>query len=105
MNAKTFAHDDLIVVVLLGMGFTPLERTMMAPPEGFGVVGITNPQIALTHADGPAFGTRLSLVSRMGSMSKAQRTFQPNKRARSRYKGNTWAPGLGSDGVHLGRPC
>jgi uncharacterized protein YbcI len=29
MNAKTYAHDDLIVVVLRGMGYTPLERTMM----------------------------------------------------------------------------
>jgi uncharacterized protein YbcI len=29
MSAKTYAHDDLIIVVLRGMGFTPLERTMM----------------------------------------------------------------------------
>lgn len=29
MQAKTYAHDDLIVVVLRGMGLTPLEKTMM----------------------------------------------------------------------------
>jgi uncharacterized protein YbcI len=29
MKAKTYAHDDLIVVVLRGMGLTPLEKTMM----------------------------------------------------------------------------
>lgn len=28
-QAKTYAHDDLIVVVLRGMGLTPLEKTMM----------------------------------------------------------------------------
>jgi uncharacterized protein YbcI len=29
MQAKTYAHDDLIVVVMRGIGMTPLERTMM----------------------------------------------------------------------------
>jgi uncharacterized protein YbcI len=29
MQAKTYAHDDLIVVVLRGMGLTPLEKTLM----------------------------------------------------------------------------
>lgn len=29
MQAKTYAHDDLIVVVLRGIGMTPLEKTMM----------------------------------------------------------------------------
>jgi uncharacterized protein YbcI len=29
MQAKTYAHDDLIVVVLRGMGLTPLEKTMI----------------------------------------------------------------------------
>jgi uncharacterized protein YbcI len=29
MQAKTYAHDDLIVVVLRGIGLTPLEKTMM----------------------------------------------------------------------------
>lgn len=28
-QAKTYVHDDLIVVVLRGMGLTPLEKTMM----------------------------------------------------------------------------
>jgi uncharacterized protein YbcI len=29
MQAKTYAHDDLIVVVLRGIGLTPLEKTMI----------------------------------------------------------------------------
>jgi uncharacterized protein YbcI len=29
MQAKTYAHDDLILVVLRGMGLTPLEKTLM----------------------------------------------------------------------------
>ena len=29
MKAKTYALDDLIVVVMRGSGFTPLEQTMM----------------------------------------------------------------------------
>jgi uncharacterized protein YbcI len=29
MQAKTYAHDDLIVVVLRGLGLTPLEKTML----------------------------------------------------------------------------
>jgi uncharacterized protein YbcI len=29
MNAKTYAFDDIIVVVMRGSGFTPLERTIM----------------------------------------------------------------------------
>jgi uncharacterized protein YbcI len=29
MQAKTYAHDDLIVVVLRGVGMTPLEKTLM----------------------------------------------------------------------------
>jgi uncharacterized protein YbcI len=29
MQAKTYSHDDMIVVVLRGTGFTPLEKTMM----------------------------------------------------------------------------
>jgi uncharacterized protein YbcI len=29
MKAKTYALDDLIVVVMRGTGFTPLEKTMM----------------------------------------------------------------------------
>ena len=29
MKAKTYALDDLIVVVMRGSGFTPLEKTMM----------------------------------------------------------------------------
>jgi uncharacterized protein YbcI len=29
MQAKTYAHDDLIVVVLRGTGLTPLEKTMI----------------------------------------------------------------------------
>ena len=29
MKAKTYALDDLVVVVMRGTGFTPLEKTMM----------------------------------------------------------------------------
>jgi len=29
MQAKTYAHDDLIVVVLRGLGMTPLEKTLL----------------------------------------------------------------------------
>ena len=29
MKAKTYALDDLIVVVMRGSGFTPLEQTIM----------------------------------------------------------------------------
>ncbi len=62
MQAKTYAHDDLIVVVLRGMGLTHLEKTMMdsgdpdrvditletffldRPLEAFGAVEIINPE-------------------------------------------------------------
>jgi uncharacterized protein YbcI len=33
MNAKTYVRDDIIVVVLRGTGFTPLEQTMMDSGE------------------------------------------------------------------------
>jgi uncharacterized protein YbcI len=33
MNAKTYARDDIIVVVLRGSGFTPLEQTIMDSGE------------------------------------------------------------------------
>jgi uncharacterized protein YbcI len=33
MNAKTYARDDIIVVVLRGTGFTPLEQTIMDSGE------------------------------------------------------------------------
>jgi uncharacterized protein YbcI len=29
MKAKTYSHDDIILVVLRGSGFTPLEKTIM----------------------------------------------------------------------------
>lgn len=40
MQAKTYAHDDLIVVVLRGMGLTPLEKTMMDSGNPDRVVGM-----------------------------------------------------------------
>jgi len=33
MRAKTYALDDLIVVVMRGSGFTPLEKTIMESGE------------------------------------------------------------------------
>ena len=33
MKAKTYAIDDIIVCVLRGSGFTPLEKTMMDSPD------------------------------------------------------------------------
>jgi uncharacterized protein YbcI len=38
MKAKTYALDDLIVVVMRGSGFTPLEKTMMDSGEADRVV-------------------------------------------------------------------
>ena len=38
MKAKTYALDDLIVVVMRGSGFTPLEKTMMDSGEASRVV-------------------------------------------------------------------
>jgi uncharacterized protein YbcI len=38
MKAKTYALDDLIVVVMRGSGFTPLEKTMMDSGEAGRVV-------------------------------------------------------------------
>jgi uncharacterized protein YbcI len=38
MKAKTYALDDLIVVVMRGSGFTPLEKTMMDSGEATRVV-------------------------------------------------------------------
>ena len=38
MKAKTYALDDLIVVVMRGSGFTPLEKTMMDSGEAVRVV-------------------------------------------------------------------
>lgn len=34
MKAKTYALDDIIVVVMRGSGFTPLEQTMMNDDAG-----------------------------------------------------------------------
>jgi uncharacterized protein YbcI len=33
MKAKTYALDDLVVVVMRGSGFTPLEKTMLDPGD------------------------------------------------------------------------
>jgi uncharacterized protein YbcI len=38
MKAKTYVLDDLIVVVMRGSGFTPLEKTMMDSGEAVRVV-------------------------------------------------------------------
>jgi uncharacterized protein YbcI len=40
MQAKTYAHDDLIVVVLRGLGMTPLEKTLLDSGEPERVVGL-----------------------------------------------------------------
>ena len=40
MKAKTYALDDLIVVVMRGSGFTPLERTVMDSGEPERVVAM-----------------------------------------------------------------
>src|SRR6202167_6604872 len=40
MKAKTYALDDLIVVVMRGSGFTPLERTIMDSGEPDRVVAM-----------------------------------------------------------------
>jgi uncharacterized protein YbcI len=40
MQAKTYAHDDLIVVVLRGLGMTPLEKTLLESGEPERVVGL-----------------------------------------------------------------
>jgi uncharacterized protein YbcI len=40
MKAKTYALDDIIVVVMRGSGFTPLERTIMDSGEPHRVVAM-----------------------------------------------------------------
>jgi uncharacterized protein YbcI len=40
VRAKTYALDDIIVVVLRGTGFTPLEKTIMASGEPDRVVAM-----------------------------------------------------------------
>jgi uncharacterized protein YbcI len=40
IKAKTYAMDDLIVVVMRGSGFTPLEQTMMDDAGGERVVAM-----------------------------------------------------------------
>jgi uncharacterized protein YbcI len=40
IKAKTYTHDDIIVCVLRGSGFTPLEKTMMEAGEARRVVAI-----------------------------------------------------------------
>ena len=40
MKAKTYVIDDIIVVVLRGAGFTPLEKTMMDSGESTRVVAL-----------------------------------------------------------------
>jgi uncharacterized protein YbcI len=40
MKAKTYALDDIIVCVLRGSGFTPIEKTMMDSGEPEGVVAM-----------------------------------------------------------------
>jgi len=40
MKAKTYVLDDIIVVVLRGAGFTPLEKTIMDSGESLKVVAL-----------------------------------------------------------------
>src|SRR5207237_4111942 len=40
MKAKTYALDDLIVVVMRGSGYTPLEQTIMDSGDGGRVVAM-----------------------------------------------------------------
>lgn len=40
MQAKTYAHDDLIVVVLRGLGLTPLEKTLLESGDPDRIVGL-----------------------------------------------------------------
>src|SRR5437763_4762189 len=40
MKAKTYALDDIVVCVLRGSGFTPIEKTMMDSGEPEGVVAM-----------------------------------------------------------------
>src|SRR5947208_10544400 len=40
MKAKTYALDDLIVVVMRGSGYTPREQTIMDSGDGGGVVAM-----------------------------------------------------------------
>lgn len=40
MKAKTYALDDLVVCVMRGSGFTPMERTLMDSGEPEGVVAM-----------------------------------------------------------------
>ncbi len=40
MKAKTYAVDDIIVVVMRGSGFTPLEQTMMDSGQGDRIVSM-----------------------------------------------------------------
>src|SRR5437773_4318163 len=40
MRAKTYALDDIIVCVLRGSGFTPIEKTMMESGEPHSVVAM-----------------------------------------------------------------
>jgi uncharacterized protein YbcI len=40
MKAKTYALDDIIVVVMRGSGFTPLEQTIMDSGEPDGVIAM-----------------------------------------------------------------
>ena len=40
MKAKTYALDDIIVVVMRGSGFTPLEQTMMDSGDGSNIVAM-----------------------------------------------------------------
>ena len=46
MKAKTYVLDDIIVVVMRGSGFTPLEQMFFVdgPLPGFGAVEITQPE-------------------------------------------------------------
>ena len=40
LKAKTYALDDIVVCVLRGSGFTPIEKTMMDSGEPQGVVAL-----------------------------------------------------------------
>jgi uncharacterized protein YbcI len=40
LKAKTYALDDLVVCVMRGSGFTPLEKTMMGAGDGERVVAM-----------------------------------------------------------------
>ena len=81
MKAKTYALDDIIVVVMRGSGFTPLEQTIMDSGEPDRVIAMRE-DFQRVMAGGTSRRSKSSPAA-WSSRSSAKPTSSPTSRWRS----------------------